>query len=732
MDYRGLFVHAFHADGSRETLEVSSDMLQESDLQASGTSRRSFVAYEGKKLTFEVPLRPERLEGIQVFADQNLSCFEGQLPERSLIRVQAQYSDGSVREVSHYRMVPAGGLRQKDSYLAIRYGRMRASVPIRVEPLPEEDSKSEGMGPPADAVPQDRTEIPMGCPESAEPAQEAQPGRASRVVQSVCVSRPPDKLRYLVGDGEAVLQGGQLTVMYEDGGIEQIDMAADELPLVKSERVGPGMVTFSYGGKPVGFPIEVVAPQIVKLSIAQMPACMDYAEGDQLDLAGLVLSVCYNDGSRRQVRGLSSDMVITSGHALDGVTLAYEGSPFTIPIRVVKARPPTTVAGISIAKPPNQTSYIEGECLHPNLSGGELLLQLSDGRQELIPMNQSMVNDFDISRPGPTVLRLLHLGHQVSQDILVKKKSLENIVIGSPPRKTSYFAGERFDLYGTLIFAQYNNGSREAVADYSLQADCAAEGASELVFLYRGKQASVPITVTPISIVSLDWVQPPGKTVYETFEASFSPEGGVIRAKRNDGSHEDVMLQSDMVSGFDTSTAGPKVLRISCFGKALPLSITVVERTLLGLQVTSRPRTEYLEGESFDVTGLVVEARYSGGSTEQVSVTVSPYGPLSEGCHSVILIYEDKAVVLPVSVARATDPCLQEPPAGMQEPLSELSASKPSLGECPEASECADTSAARETEQEQDDCAEGQADAPERAQMPHFYPSTFSCRFQGL
>lgn len=346
-------------------------------------------------------------------------------------------------------------------------------------------------------------------------------------------------------------------------------------------------------------------------------------------------------------------------------------------------------------------------------------------------------------------------------------------MVRSPMQKTEYIEGEKIDLRGLSIEAVYDNGVRIPVENYAVSPEEASIGIQEVRISYEGASASIPIDVQPLTIVLLDWARQPVKTVYYTQEKSFSCDGGVLRIKMNDGSEKEVPLQPEMVSGFRTDRIGPQLLTIAYGGKTAPLSITVKERILLGLRVVKKPRTEYTEGEEFDPSGLIVEALYAGETTEVVGVNYLPYGPLKQDTVSVMLVYQDKAVVMPIKVSalqhhpiitrtltsdqavfdQATpvrnnvpEKVLSELPrhgenegVGKEEPPDSVPAPvpnpvpvpEPKLDPAPEAPEpTEDPFVEQEPEQPL-----AQEDAPVQqgrrkwANVPAFYPSTFSMRF---
>lgn len=483
------------------------------------------------------------------------------------------------------------------------------------------------------------------------------PAPPTKTVIAVSVARKPNRQKYLAGDTLVDLKGGRLDIIYSDGTVGQIDMIADGPVYINSKKPGEGSISFDCLGSPVSFPIDVLEPKIAKLSVAKMPAKVDYIEGEILNLAGLVLEATYNDGSVRTIRGLQSNgLEVNLGHAEEGVTLSYEDEPFTVKINVKKKDVPVSILSIELVQEPDKTKYIEGESGGIDPAGAAILAQMSDGRRERIPVTRAMLDPVDLSRPGRCLLTIRYMGFSTSCSIFILSKTLEKIELKSGLRKTEYIEGEDIDLRGVLLEACYNNGVRVPITDYEVSPETARTGVGSVVFRYKNFEASAPITVQPLQVTLVDLIRLPAKTIYYTHEKVFSCDGGVLRIKRNNGTEEEVPLTPEMVSGFRTDRVGPLSLRILCAGKVIPFSVMVQERALLGLRVTHKPRLEYIEGEEFDPEGLVVEAVYSGETSKVVGVTYLPYGPLRLDTTSVMLVYQDKAVVMPITVSKPKSP----------------------------------------------------------------------------
>lgn len=127
------------------------------------------------------------------------------------------------------------------------------------------------------------------------------------VVEELSVTRAPDKVDYVVGE-ELDLTGLVVTASYSDGGSEVVDNAALHVSGYDPEAVGGQTVTVAW--TPPGaqaavtatFTVEVAAPstgpgEVERIEVTSAPSKLTYLEGEDLELAGLVVTVTYADGS---------------------------------------------------------------------------------------------------------------------------------------------------------------------------------------------------------------------------------------------------------------------------------------------------------------------------------------------------------------------------------------------------------------------------------------------------
>lgn len=74
------------------------------------------------------------------------------------------------------------------------------------------------------------------------------------------------------------------------------------------------------------------------------------------------------------------------------------------------------------------------------------------------------------------------------------------------------------------------------------------------------------------------------------------------------------------------------------------------DRELIGIYINGQPKTEYYDGDLFDIASLEVRALYSDEYEEVVTATVSPDGPLTLGVGHVVVSYKDKSAIILIHV----------------------------------------------------------------------------------
>ena len=111
--------------------------------------------------------------------------------------------------------------------------------------------------------------------------------------------------------------------------------------------------------------------------------------------------------------------------------------------------------------------------------------------------------------------------------------------------------------------------------------------------------------------------------------------------------------------GVYQRTCRCSIVTITYGGKSTEQKIAVSKAEVSGIVIKTAPtKTNYVEGEKFDLTGLVLTVTYNNGKTEDIAYgtenaadfTVTPSGALSESDTSVTITYGGKSTEQKIAV----------------------------------------------------------------------------------
>ena len=231
-----------------------------------------------------------------------------------------------------------------------------------------------------------------------------------------------------------------------------------------------------------------------------------------------------------------------------------------------------------------------------------------------------------------------------------EEKKVSKIEVTKMPNKTEY---------EMEVTATYDDNSTEKVTNYSY--DKTGEltvDDTEVTILYKGKTTKISITVKfVLKLSSINIEELPTKTTYVVGD-HFDPTGMKVTAVYNDKSkkiitdytydkHEGLTLQDKMVTISYTFSGVTKTSFVP---------ITVVDLALEKIEVTTNPtKLNYLVGEKFDATGMVVSAVMNNGTKEVITdYSIDKKDKvLTLEDTSITITYQDKSVILAIVVSEA-------------------------------------------------------------------------------
>ena len=235
-------------------------------------------------------------------------------------------------------------------------------------------------------------------------------------VTGIAVTAQPNKTQYWVGEALNT-DGLTLTATYSDGSTKTVT-AGFTTSGFSNSVAGEKTVTVTYEGKTTTFTVTVEPPVITAIAIRTQPNKTQYWVGEELNTAGLTLTVTYSNGSRTTVTGGFEVYGFTSTTAgKKVVAVAYQGK--TASFTVTVSAP--TITGMTINTQPNKTQYWVGESL--DTTGLTLTTTLSDGSTATVT-NGFTVFNFDSTTAGEKTLTVMFGGFTDTFTVTVKEQTV--------------------------------------------------------------------------------------------------------------------------------------------------------------------------------------------------------------------------------------------------------------------------------------------------------------------
>ena len=226
-----------------------------------------------------------------------------------------------------------------------------------------------------------------------------------------------------------------------------------------------------------------------------------YAEGDSLDLKGLVVYANYSDDTSSPVGGYTVSDVDMSTAGNKEVTISYQGFDAKFGIGV-EAK---TTTGLLIASLPYKTVYEKGDSL--DLTG--LKVASVDNFNNVEQITDYTVSDVDMNTDGAKIVTITKDEHSVSFAITVLKASVVSLEI-TTLGKVDYKVGEGFDKSGFVVTATYSDGTTRVINDYIvLDFDTSSVGSKYVTIGYASKIAGFNVNVNAAPAPSSSSSEPP-------------------------------------------------------------------------------------------------------------------------------------------------------------------------------------------------------------------------------
>ena len=450
----------------------------------------------------------------------------------------------------------------------------------------------------------------------------------------------PSKIEYYT-DEDIDPSGGVFTAYYIDDTHENIKVTKDMLSGYDMTQLGMQTVTVTFREGTLTYDILTsTRPEVKSLTLESMPDKTEFARGTEFDFTGATAKVEYVNGKTDTIPITAKETTGGNINQSGTYTITFEkyGKTISFEVKVVPVKP----TGLVIASLPDKTSYIEGQQV--DTTGLVVKLEYNNGKKETI--TDYTIGDYETT-VGSRSVSVTYEDFSTSFQVEFAEKTLTGIMVTTQPTRAKYVVGEEFDPAGMVVKAAYDNGYSEEITDYDVSSLTDATGWQTLTVSYNGKNTTIKVMVEAKELVSISISQMPLKTTYIEGEA-FDPEGLVVMGNYNDVLQEEVSDYS--LTGTTLNKVGQKSITVLCEGCTATFDVTVVAKTLTKITVTPPKKTDYIAGEEFDDTGMVVKAVYDNGKSETVTdYTLSGFGD-DEEANTVLVKYGGKSAGFIVTI----------------------------------------------------------------------------------
>lgn len=615
LNLTGLTVTAGYNDGSTENLDLSKLELS----VKGGVSRKDttiVAAYGGRSFSFYINVTPVKSVSAEIRSGSKLICGQYQIFDKSQLKVTATYTDNHTAEVTNYEVLDEALKTPGTGSVTVSYYGATAKVSvnvlelagIRVATKPLKLSYNECdlpdiTGMVVNGIYADNVEAPITgyTVDTTTPLVPNSDGEAyisvtfgsfsdmvsvsvSPITKLVVVTGPT-KVKYYEGEAidftgltvKAVFKNGQSVENFAGYTIPQDALYADS---AKKPYVAYNQVTAEITN------LNIIAIQAI--GVVTPPNRLTYSTGELFDPTGMEIVAIYPKENGQDVY-----KSIEIGACTFSITRPLVPTDFDIvvtykkfsaqPINIVVSDKivPASMSASSLPK----TEYVSGQPL--SLDGLVLVLGLSDGSVKVLgPDEYTTLPAAGTPVFGSdTQITITYTGEEFEGNITldipitVSDKGVVSLLI-TPPAKTVYQEGEKFNANGMTVRAVYNDNSVEPITNYTIVGDgpfiigSSSATTVPVTITAYGVESVVNVTVTPATISYIAVSTPPAKVVYQAGE-KFDPAGMIVQVVYGNGKVLDIPADMYTFSPTTAFVGGETTVTVTFRGVSASLSVTV-------------------------------------------------------------------------------------------------------------------------------------------------------------
>ncbi|MBR2349502.1 MAG: bacterial Ig-like domain-containing protein [Clostridia bacterium] len=468
-------------------------------------------------------------------------------------------------------------------------------------------------------------------------------------VSTVELIVPASNVNY-VQDQLLRTDGTYMQINFQDGSYERIAVTKDMCSGFDSNDIGSQTITVratldgvEYTGS---FGVTVEAKELIAIEVTTAPTKnIYYIYDDVIDLRGGVLLFKYNSGYSTYV-----DMTDVNGNPINGLSIEWDTSVVSNNSNVtVKYQHLTSNFQVQV-KIRDVASYeilnnpkTQKQNLDLDLTGTVIKLNYNNGESETVtlPSDKVEIQNYDKSLVGKQTVALVF---KYGEGVLATGGTMDIEVEERKPVEDNPFElvdcviyqDTEFDVSDVKVRIVFDNGEygdpvalNNAMIEWpnGIAVNVYSEaGKKSWRISYMGLTADCDFIVEALRVTNIELFNVSNVFAYTGDNALAHVGDANMTITYNSGLvKENVALDPEMLT-FDATTTGVKKATLTYtdkyepgFVKADALNVTVVKE-ISSVVIGGSYKTEYVIGEKFDTTGMILEVNYEGaGEAEFVN-----------------------------------------------------------------------------------------------------------------
>ncbi len=435
------------------------------------------------------------------------------------------------------------------------------------------------------------------------------------------ITSQPTKTSYYAGDNLDTT-GLEVTAYYSNNTTHVL--SASEYSINKSTNLQAGdEIIVAFSSCQVSLNITITAVVVTSIEITTQPTKVNYYVGENFDATGMVVTGHFNNNTQRALSSEEYTISKTNDlQATDKIYVRSNGKEAQVNTTITAV----TLIGIEITTQPTKTTYNAGDSL--DTTGMVVSVLFSNDYSRVLTSSEYTINKTTNLQPSD-VIKVSYLGEEDTIDITINAVTPTAIEVTTLPNKTVYYTGDNLSTYGMVVTAHFSQIDDKVISlgsnGYSISKTSNLQPGDEIIISYMGLQTRLNVTINAIEIVSIAVTKTPSKLDYVAGQ-TFNPSGIEVKATYNSGSISS-LLSSEYTFDKTVLAVADQKVTVSCGLITTTIDITVVERAVTNIKIVTGPtKAVYSIGETFDPTGMVVEAIYNDDSKE--TITDYTYSPM--------------------------------------------------------------------------------------------------------